>query len=89
MEPKPTKATGGLRILRPTPRSTTDTELPFTSVRDTSSAPEAPENLCSSKTGAYNGPISSVVLLVRFIPRSDDVDVVVITRRPGPVWVIV
>jgi hypothetical protein len=66
----------------------TDTEPPFTSVRDTSSAPEAPEDpedLCSNKTGVYNGPISSFVLLVRFIPRSDVVDVVVITLCPGPV----
>jgi pyocin large subunit-like protein len=51
--------------------------------------PEDPEDLCSSTTGAKEGPISSFVLVVRFIPRSDDVDVVIITSRPGAVSVTV
>ena len=95
MLPKPTKATEGRCIVRPTPSSLTDTAPPsFTSVSDSSSVlpledPEDPEDLCSSTTGAKEGPISSFVLVVRFIPRSDDVDVVIITSRPGAVSVTV
>jgi hypothetical protein len=69
--------------VRLTPASRTDTEAPCTSVSDSLSG-LAGARCCSSIVGANILPISSVEEIVCFIPRSDDVDVVVMTERPEP-----
>jgi hypothetical protein len=83
MEAKPTKETGLLAKVRVSAPSRTVALTPEISVLDTTSP-----DLCSSFRGSKWSPKVRVVTVVRFVPRSLVLVVVVRTRPPLPVSVI-